>query len=150
MGGLTVTEKEFSNQVWRPLDIVALDNGIKGRVINVCFPTNSVRIRMPEGPAEWFKCDLIVEHKSITNEPDDISVIEKLHKKLMDAENRIERLVEINAQLEEKAKKNITGELITNVNIIKSSLQEKKKRIEKMEKCMGDIEQLMQKIGEAI
>lgn len=142
-----MTDSEFLQQVWRPMDSVVLTNGIKGRVHNVCFTTKSVRIHMPEGPAEWFRCDYILEHKSMTNEPDDISTIENLHQKLMDAEKRIEDLIAIKSMLEDKINRKVHGEILTKVNIIQNLVSEKRKHIEKVDACMEDIRMLIEKAG---
>lgn len=142
-----MTEKEFLQQVWRPYDTVTIDNGIKGRVQNVCFPTRSVRIKMPEGSPEWFRCELIVEHKSATGETDDLGIISDLHQKLMEANKTIESLQKTNAQQAEKINSVCAGELIRNVNMILSQLAEKKKRIAKIEDCMIEIEEAVARIN---
>lgn len=87
-----MTEKEFMRQIWRPLDTVTVDGGIKGRVISVSFATKSVKVQMSKEVHEWFKYDLIDEHQSIKGLPDDDAIIEDLHNKLMAANKRNEDL----------------------------------------------------------
>ena len=87
-----MTEKEFMRQVWRPLDTVTVDGGIKGRVISVSFATKSVKVQVSKEVHEWFKYDLIDEHQSIKGLPDDDAIIEDLHNKLMAANKRNEDL----------------------------------------------------------
>ena len=87
-----MTEKEFMRQIWRPLDTVTVDGGIKGRVISVSFATKSVKVQVSKEVHEWFKYDLIDEHQSIKGLPDDDAIIEDLHNKLMAANKRNEDL----------------------------------------------------------
>lgn len=148
-----MTEKEFMQQVWRPFDTVTIEGGVKGRVHNVSFPTHSVRIHMPGGPAEWFRCELIIEHTSVTNEPDDVSIIERLHNKLMEAENRIGNQSESLRQagikismLETKISELESGGgsvkmdmLIGKVNECINAATEKKSKAEKLEKTMNEL-----------
>lgn len=143
-----MTEKEFLTQVWRPYDTAVLENGIRGRIVNVCFHTRSIRVNMPSGAPEWFKCEFIKEHKSATGESTDLGIIEELHEKLMKANKQIESLQAAKAQLEDKLRKNYVGDLAKNVNIVISELREKKKRIEKIEQCMADIEAVISRIDE--
>lgn len=84
-----MTEQEFMRQVWRPYDTVTID-GMTGRVTSVCFPTRSVRVTLSKEVHDWFKCDMIEEHKSVRGLPDDDSIIADLHNKLMAANRRIE------------------------------------------------------------
>lgn len=97
-----MTEKEFMRQVWRPLDTVTVDGGIKGRVISVSFATKSVKVQVSKEVHEWFKYDLIDEHQSIKGLPDDDAIIEDLHNKLMAANKRNEDLQAIVTELKMK------------------------------------------------
>ena len=84
-----MTEQEFKRQVWRAYDTVEIEGVAKNaRVINVGFPSLSVRAAIAPGVTEWFKCDQIVSHKSATGEPDDLAIIADLHNKLMAANKR--------------------------------------------------------------
>ena len=83
-----MTEQEFMKHVWRPYDTVEVIGDITGAVLNVCFPVKSVKISLPGGAAQWFKCHDIVQHISRTDTPDDMSIIEDLHNKLMAANKR--------------------------------------------------------------
>ena len=83
-----MTEQEFMKHVWRPYDTVEVIGDITGAVLNVCFPVKSVKISLPGGAAQWFKCRDIVRHISRTDTPDDMSIIEDLHNKLMAANKR--------------------------------------------------------------
>ena len=142
-----MTEKEFLQQVWRPYDTVTVDGNIKGRVQNVCFATRSVRIKMPVGAPEWFRCELIIAHKSATGETDDIGIIENLHNKLMEAEKRIEKLTDENAQQAVKINAISAGTLIKNINMISTLVREKKSRINKIETCMEEISTAIARIN---
>jgi len=143
-----MTEKEFLKQVWRPFDMVTLDGGLKGRVVNVCFPTRSVRIKMPEGQPEWFRCEMIQEHRCITGNPDDASIIEELYSKLNEANDRISSLKQENAQLISKIGNNYVADILKNLNIIATLIEHKKKRVERMEACMSDITEIIGKMRE--
>lgn len=137
-----MTESDFLRQVWRAYDSVELDNGIKGRVINVCFPTRSVRVNLPTGGAEWFRFDMIVEHKSATGEPDDISIIADLHNRLMKAEQKNENLQKIIDEQKDKLGADPNEGLSTlrkSLNEIDSSFVVKKKRLEKIDKAIERI-----------
>jgi len=131
--------------VWRPYDTVELENGIKGRVLNVCFSTRSVRVPIGQGVSEWFKCDAIVKHNSVTGEPTDIEIIEDLHNKLMAANKRNEDLQLIKVKLESQISKCNTGELRRCVNILANALVEKKKTIESIEKAVARINESLDK-----
>lgn len=145
-----MTEQEFMKQVWRPYDTVTTENGIKGRVNNVCFPTKSVRVMMPDGMPEWFRCGMIAEHKSVTCDPNDIALIEDLHNQLMGAQDRISKLEEEKERLTEGLKKTSMGAITTNVNTILSQLHEKKRRIERMEACMDALNELIERLSHNI
>ena len=141
-----MTEKEFLQQVWRPYDTVVMENGIKGRVQNVCFSTRSVRIKMADGIPEWFRCELIKEHNSATGETEDLGIIADLHEKLMAAQKRIEDLQAIKDKLEERLRKGNLSDLMAAVNSIAGEIKLKKKRIEKLEENMEKVSNLVDQI----
>ena len=100
-----MTEQEFKRQVWRAYDTVEIEGVAKNaRVINVGFPSLSVRAAIAPGVTEWFKCDQIVSHKSATGEPDDLAIIADLHNKLMAANKRNEDMQLIINDQKEKIK----------------------------------------------
>ena len=134
-------------QVWRPYDTAVIENGIKGRVVNVCFHTRSVRIMMPQGSPEWFKYDMIVEHKSATGAPEDLVIIESLTMKLDEANRRIEKLEAENARMDGKLKSRNIEAIGKNLNEIGAILNIKKKRIEKLEGCMDEIQAIVEKMN---
>jgi hypothetical protein len=141
-----MTEQEFQKQVWRPYDQITTADGVKGKVLNVCFTTKSVRAFISGAP-EWVRCELIETHTTGKGaDGDDSAIIEELHKKVLNLQDTIEKQQEQNAQLAEKLNMISGGELIKNVNVILSQLQEKKKRIEKIETCMVEVEALVEKI----
>ena len=142
-----MTEREFMQQVWRPYDTAVIENGIKGRVVNVCFHTRSVRIMMPQGSPEWFRCDMIVEHKSATGAPEDLAIIESLTMKLDEANRRIEKLEAENARMDGKLKSRNIEAIGKNLNEIGAMLNLKKKRIEKLEGCMAEIQAIVDKMN---
>ena len=141
-----MTEREFLQQVWRPYDTVVIENGIKGRVHSICFRTRSVRIQMPQGAPEWFNCDMIVEHKSSTGATEDLAIIEELHTKIMEQEKRIENLQEENSRMKQKLESRNIEAIGKNLNEIAVSINLKKKRIEKLESCLAEIEATLQTI----
>lgn len=141
-----MTEIEFQKQVWRPYDQITTADGVKGKVLNVCFTTKSVRAFISGAP-EWVRCELIETHTTGKGaDGDDSAIIEELHKKVLTLQGNIEKQQEQNAQLAEKLNMISGGELIKNVNVILSQLQEKKKRIEKIETCMIEVEAVVEKI----
>jgi hypothetical protein len=141
-----MTEQEFQKQVWRPYDQITTADGVKGKVLNVCFTTKSVRAFISGAP-EWVRCELIETHTTGKGaDGDDSAIIEELHKKVLNLQDTIEKQQEQNAQLAEKLNMISGGELIKNVNVILSQLQEKKKRIEKIETCMIEVEAVVEKI----
>ena len=141
-----MTEIEFQKQVWRPYDQITTADGVKGKVLNVCFTTKSVRAFISGAP-EWVRCELIETHTTGKGaDGDDSAIIEELHKKVLTLQGTIEKQQEQNAQLAEKLNMISGGELIKNVNVILSQLQEKKKRIEKIETCMIEVEAVVEKI----
>jgi hypothetical protein len=141
-----MTEQEFQKQVWRSYDQITTADGVKGKVLNVCFTTKSVRAFISGAP-EWVRCELIETHTTGKGaDGDDSAIIEELHKKVLNLQDTIEKQQEQNAQLAEKLNMISGGELIKNVNVILSQLQEKKKRIEKIETCMIEVEAVVEKI----
>lgn len=141
-----MTEQEFQKQVWRMYDQITTADGVKGKVLNVCFTTKSVRAFISGAP-EWVRCELIETHTTGKGaDGDDSAIIEELHKKVLTLQGTIEKQQEQNAQLAEKLNMISGGELIKNVNVILSQLQEKKKRIEKIETCMIEVEAVVEKI----
>ena len=141
-----MTEQEFQKQVWRPYDKITTAEGVPGKVLNVCFTTKSVRAFISGAP-EWVRCELIETHTTGKGgDGDDSTIIDELHKKVLNLQDTIEKQQEQNAQLAEKLNMISGGELIKNVNVILSQLQEKKKRIEKIETCMVEVEAVVEKI----
>ena len=144
-----MTEKEFFQQVWRPYDTVTLENGIKARVLNVCFPTRSVRIKLPgDGMPDWFRCELIESHTTQDGKGcDDASIIEDLHKQLLDANDRLEILRAENNHLAEKISKNYLDDILRSLNLIKEGLTTKKSKIEKVERGLAMVEECVSKMN---
>lgn len=142
-----MTEQEFDQQVWRRFDIVTTDTGIETTVMNVCFTTRSVRIFVKNAPPEWMPCNRIVTHTTRKGgTADEGTIIEELHNRVLGLQERVDKLTEEKAKLIEQMKKNHAGELLTQVNIIGSQLQEKKKRIEKIETSVQLIREIVEKI----
>lgn len=143
-----MTEQEFQKQVWRPYDKITTAEGVPGKVLNVCFTTKSVRAFISGAP-EWVRCELIETHTTGKGgDGDDCGIIEELHNKIMKMQDTIEGLQDKNAQLAEKLNMISGGELIRNVNLILSQLNEKKKRIEKIEACVSEINEIVVKFKE--
>lgn len=143
-----MTEREFLQQVWRPYDTVTIENGIRGRVANVCFHTRSVRVQMPQGLPEWFKFDMITEHKSATGAPEDLAIIEDLTMRLDEANRRIETMQAENSRMKAKLESRNMEAIGKNLNEISTVIALKKKRIEKLESCMAEIETILSAIKE--
>lgn len=141
-----MTEQEFQKQVWRMYDQITTAEGVNGKVLGVSFTTKSVRAYISGAP-EWIKCDLIETHTTGKGaDGDESAIIDELHIKILSLQATIEGLKVKNIQMAEKLNM-ISGDvLIRNVNIILSQLQEKKKRIEKIETCMIEVETVVDKI----
>ena len=141
-----MTEQEFQKQVWRMYDQITTAEGVKGKVLGVSFTTKSVRAYISGAP-EWVSCELIETHTTGKGaDGDDSAIIEELHNKVLNLQATIEGLKVKNAQMAEKLNMISGGDLIRNVNMILSQLQEKKKRIEKIETCMIEVEAVVDKI----
>ena len=133
--------------MWRRHDLVTTDTDIETTVMNVCFSTRSVRIFVKNAPPEWLPCNRIVTHTTRKGgDADDSAIIEELHNRVLGLQARVDKLTEEKAKLMEQIKKNHAGELLTQVNIIGSQLQEKKKRIEKIETSVQLIREIVEKI----
>ena len=142
-----MTEQEFDSQVWRRHDLVTTDTDIETTVMNVCFSTRSVRIFVKNAPPEWLPCNRIVTHTTRKGgDADDSAIIEELHNRVLGLQARVDKLTEEKTKLMEQIKKNHAGELLTQVNIIGSQIQEKKKRIEKIETSVQLIREIVEKI----
>lgn len=93
-------------QVWRPYDKITTADGVPGKVLGVSFTTKSVRAFISGAP-EWVKCELIETHTTGKGaDGDDAAVIEELHNKLMNAEDKIVGLKVECGQLKEKVSGN--------------------------------------------
>ena len=79
-------------------------------------------------------------------EPDDASIIESLHNKLMDADNKINWLQEEKKRLEEKLSNNHIDEILKNLNVLLTTIDGKKKRVEKVEKCIENLDTIISKL----
>ena len=107
-----MTEQEFQRQVWRSYDQITTADGVKGKVLNVCVTTKSVRAYISGSP-EWIKCDLIETHTTAKGaDGDDAAIIEDLHNKLIDAQDKIVGLKNECAQLKERASGNHYAEIL--------------------------------------
>lgn len=136
-----MTEQEFDQQVWRRFDVVTTDTGIETTVMNVCFPTRSVRIFVKNAPPEWLPCKRIVTHTTRKGDTaDEGTIIEELHDKIMKQDNQIERLKNEKAQLQEKISKNYLGDLLRAVNLMQQGLQEKKHKMEQIDSGLRQIQ----------
>ena len=143
-----MTEQEFSKQVWRAYDTVALEGFDKNfRVVAVHFPKYSVRVAIAAGVFEWFKCDQIVSHSSATGNPDDMSIIEDLHNKLLAANQRNENLQLIKNTLEEKLNNNRIGELRKCINLLNGNLIPKKKTIDRIEQALQRLDDVIDQMA---
>jgi hypothetical protein len=143
-----MTEQEFDKQVWRRFDVVTTDTGIETTIMNVCFTTRSVRIYVKNAPPEWLPCKRIEKHTTRKGDSaNEGTIIEELHNKLLAAEDRIVGLKNERQQLADKIGKNYLGELLRAVNIMQTGLQERKKRNERIERCLSDISAVIDKLN---
>ena len=127
-----MTEQEFQTQVWRPYDQITTANGVKGKVLNVCFTTKSVRAFISGAP-EWIKCDLIETHTTGKGgDADDATIIEELHNTVLKQQDYIKRLTEEKKELAEKISKNYLAEILRAVNIVKEGLTERRTRLQRL------------------
>ena len=142
-----MTEQEFQKQVWRPYDQITTADGVRGKVLNVCFPTKSVRAYIGGSP-EWVRCELIETHTTGKGaDGDDAAIIEELHNKLMKAEDTITGLKRERQQLTEKYSNTNTGDLMTGINLLKDGLAVKKSKIERIERALDLIDDALTKIN---
>lgn len=150
-----MTEQEFYRQIWRAYDKVTFDGNIKARVVNVCFPTLSVRVSMPGGTPEWIRCERIDKHISQSGDPtDEDKVVENMFKELMAADEKIKRqgdeinrLKAVNASLQECKEvrlANILDNLRSGVNMVKEGITIKKAKMEHVEKGMQQIDEIIE------
>lgn len=142
-----MTEKEFQRQVWRPYDQITTCDGVPGKVLQVAFNSKSVRAFI-SGATEWVRCEMIETHTTGKGaDGDDLGTIEQLQHKLDFANQRVEVLKDEVKELEAKLARNYAGDLLRNVNVILNVCREKKARAEKMEACMEQILQTLEKMN---
>lgn len=142
-----MTEKEFQRQVWRPYDQITTTDGVPGKVLQVAFNSKSVRAFISGAP-EWVRCEMIETHTTGKGaDGDDLATIEQLQHKLDFANQRVEVLKDEVKELEAKLARNYAGDLLRNVNVILNVCREKKARAEKMEACMEQILQTLEKMN---
>jgi uncharacterized coiled-coil protein SlyX len=141
-----MTEQEFQKQVWRPYDQITTAGGVKGKVLNVCFTTKSVRAFISGAP-EWVKCDLIETHTTGKGgDADDATIIEELHNKVLKQADEIERLRGERELLKEKISKNYLGDLLRAVNMVKEGITEKKSKIAKIDNGLTLLQDALDKM----
>ena len=141
-----MTEQEFQKQVWRPYDQITTAGNVKGKVLNVCFTTKSVRAFISGAP-EWVKCDLIETHTTGKGgDADDASIIEELHNKVLKQADEIERLRDERELLKEKISKNYLGDLLRAVNMVKEGITEKKSKIAKIDNGLTLLQDALDKM----
>lgn len=147
-----MTEKEFLQQVWRPYDVVVFDNGVKARVLNVCFSTRSVKVKMPgDNLSEWFRCEFIDTHTTQKGEEaTDAAIIEDLHNKLMAANDRIEAQQHIIDDLNEKMKSSRLKELTATVETLRQGITVKAKKLEKIDNALAKLDELINECKDKI
>jgi uncharacterized coiled-coil protein SlyX len=141
-----MTEQEFQKQVWRPYDQITTAGGVKGKVLNVCFTTKSVRAFISGAP-EWVKCDLIETHTTGKGgDADDATIIEELHNKVLKQADEIERLRAERELLKDKISKNYLGDLLRAVNMVKEGITEKKSKIAKIDNGLTLLQDALDKM----
>lgn len=141
-----MTEQEFQRQVWRMYDQITTAEGVKGKVLGVSFSTKSVRAFISGAP-EWVKCELIETHTTAKGgDTDDAAIIEELHNKVLNLNDRIEKLTQEKQLLTDKISKNYLAELLTAVNVLREGLTEKKSKMEKVERGINLIMETVKNI----
>lgn len=144
-----MTEQEFQKQVWRPYDQITTAGGVKGKVLNVCFTTKSVRAFISGAP-EWLRCDLIETHTTGKGgDADDMTIIEELHNKVLKQADEIERLRGERELLKEKISKNYLGDLLRAVNMVKEGITEKKSKITKIDNGLSLLQEALEKMEQS-
>ena len=144
-----MTEQEFQKQVWRPYDQITTAGGVKGKVLNVCFTTKSVRAFISGAP-EWLRCDLIDTHTTGKGgDADDMTIIEELHNKVLKQADEIERLRGERELLKEKISKNYLGDLLRAVNMVKEGITEKKSKIAKIDNGLSLLQDALEKMEQS-
>lgn len=141
-----MTEQEFQRQVWRAYDQITTADGVKGKVLNVCFTTKSVRAFISGAP-EWVKCDLIETHTTGKGgDADDAAIIEELHNRVIKQADEISRLREEKQALADKISKNYLADILRSLNMIKEGITEKKNKISKIDSGLFMIEEALAKM----
>ena len=132
--------------MWRAYDQITTAEGVKGKVLNVCFTTKSVRAFISGAP-EWVKCELIETHTTGKGgDADDAAIIEELRNKVMNQATEIDRLREEKKALAEKISKNYLGDLLRAVNLMEQGLREKKHKIEQIDSGLKQIQDALAKM----
>ena len=132
--------------MWRPYDQITTADGVKGKVLNVCFTTKSVRAFISGAP-EWVKCDLIETHTTGKGgDADDAAIIEELHNRVIKQADEISRLREEKQTLTDKISKNYLADILRSLNMIKEGITEKKNKIAKIDSGLFLIEDTLAKM----
>ena len=141
-----MTEQEFQRQVWRAYDQITTADGVKGKVLNVCFTTKSVRAFISGAP-EWVKCELIETHTTGKGgDADDAAIIDELREKVIRADKRINELELEREKLVEKISKNYLGDLLRAINLMQQGITDKKHKIEQIESGLKQIQDVLAKM----
>lgn len=132
--------------MWRAYDQITTADGVKGKVLNVCFTTKSVRAFISGAP-EWVKCDLIETHTTGKGgDADDAAIIEELHNRVIKQADEISRLREEKQALTDKISKNYLADILRSLNMIKEGITEKKNKIAKIDSGLFLIEDTLAKV----
>lgn len=141
-----MTEQEFQRQVWRAYDQITTADGVKGKVLNVCFTTKSVRAFISGAP-EWVRCELIETHTTGKGgDADDAAIIEDLHNRVIKQADEISRLREEKQALADKISRNYLADILRSLNMIKEGITEKKNKIAKIDSGLFMIEEALAKM----
>ena len=135
-----MTEQDFLKQIWRPYDQITIADGIRGKVLGVNFSVKSVRAYISGSP-EWVKCELIETHTNVKGgECDDASIIEELHKRLLVAQEKINKM-------ENERSRNYAKDLLFAVQNLKDGLSDKKSKMEMVDDALAMIADRLEKMG---
>lgn len=148
-----MTERDFFQQIWRAYDTVTFDGNIKAQVVNVCFPTRSVCVSLPNKIREWVNCERIDKHTTRPNEPsNEDQVVENMFKELSGADEKMHRQSEEIERLKATIEKlkdtneirlaNLLSETKRGIAILNEGLTIKKSKLEQVENGLQTIESI--------
>lgn len=146
-----MTEHEFDQQIWRNYDRVTIQLSPdqapwKQKVNSVCFPTHSVQVNMPNGGRDWVRCDYIVSHSCALGVTEDVEMIEDLHNKLMESQEKLRVLEFDNKALKDQLSKNHMADIRKALLVIQDKIDVKKRNQEFVDKALERLNYALDKM----